>query len=109
MKFDFVYWGIVASVILLLLLLAEYPVVGQVVIGAYALLAFWKFESSQVFKLAMVMLAVMLGAMVMGMYQVVDAFSAYAFLLFMVGVFVLVRELWHFSKDLRRKREEDNA
>jgi len=105
----YLYGGTVAVVALVLIMLADYPFIGQVGIGLYALLAYWRLDSGQVFRLAMVSLAVMLGALVMGQGQVADSFSAYAFLLFMVGVFVLVRELWHYSQALRSERKEDNA
>lgn len=105
----YIYIGIIALAILALIVLADYPFIGQLGIGAYALLAFWRLDSGQVFRLAMVSLGVMLVAVVMGQGQIADAFSSYAFLLFLVGVFVLGRELWRYSQALRREREEENA
>lgn len=103
---QFVYVGTVAIVVLALFVLADYTFIGEILIGAYALLAFWRLDSSQVFKLAMVSLGVMLVGLGLGRSDVIDSFSSYAFLLFLVGVFVLGRELWRYSQQLRLEREE---
>lgn len=100
----FVYVGLMMAAIMVLLVLSDYPVYGQIAIGIYALLAFWRQESRQVFKLAMVALAVSMGALAVGRLQVADTFAGYVFLLLLVGVFVLGRELWYFSKALRLER-----
>lgn len=106
----YTYGAAVTIVVLVLCWLAEYFVVGQVLIGLYAMFAFWRLTSTQVFRLAMVALAVMLVAILIERWPIVTAFAAYALLLFMVGVFVLSRELWRFSKQLRgQQQKEDNA
>ncbi len=102
----YVYLGTVTLIILVLVVLADYPVVGQLLIGVYAAMAFWRLESGHVFRLAMVALGVVVASTVLGWVQVVNAFSGYSFLLFMVGVFVLTRELWRYSQELRRQKED---
>lgn len=107
----YTYMAVVAIVVLLLCWLADFFVIGQIVIGIYAMVAFWRLTSTQVFRLSMVALSVMLVAIVIERWQIVVAFAAYALLLFMVGVFVLSRELWRYSKLLREQhqKKEDNA
>ena len=100
----FVYVGLMIAAIMVLIVLSDYPVYGQIGIGIYALLAFWRHESRQVFKLAIVALGVVAGALAVGRLQVADAFAGYVFLLLLVGMFVLGRELWYFSKALRLER-----
>jgi hypothetical protein len=102
-----IYAGLVSATVLALFALADYTFIGEVLIGVYALFAFWRLDSAQVFKLAMVSLGVMLVGLVLGRVEVIDSFSSYAFLLFLVGLFVLGRELWRYSQELRLQREEE--
>lgn len=103
----FVYVGLMIAAVLALIVLSDYPIYGQIAIGIYALVAFWRQESRQVFKLAMIALSVVAGALVVGRLQVADTFAGYVFLLLLVGVFVLGRELWYFSKALRLERNKE--
>lgn len=109
MNNPYVYWGTVAIVALALVALASYPIIGQLAICIYAFTAFWRLSSARVFQLAMVALGTMLVAILLGWSQAVSAFAAYAFLLFMAGVFVLMRELSRFAQALRKQQEGEDA
>lgn len=100
----------VAVLALALWILAGYPFIGQIIIGAYGVVALWRnISSQQVLRLAMVALGVMLVALALGQYRPTVAFAAYAFLLLIVGGFVIGKELWQQSVVLRHEQKEEKA
>ena len=100
---------IYAFLIFGLWMLADYPIIGQVLLVIY-LVVFWrKIGSRELLKLFLGVLAIIFVAVTIKNYQATIAFATYAYALLIAVALVLVKELRRDRIEAQRQQKEETA
>jgi hypothetical protein len=100
--------GIFAIVIMALWLLADYPLVGQVLVVTYVVVFWRRISSRKILQIVLVALAVIFLAVTIRNYKATTAFAIYTYALLIAAALALVKELWRYRR-LQSQQKEDNA
>jgi hypothetical protein len=90
-------------------MLANYPIIGQILLVAYVIIFWRSISSHQLLKVFLGTLAIVFVAVTIKNYQATIAFATYSYALLIAVALVLVKELRRSRIEAQRQQKEDNA